>query len=56
MCIVVPAKLGQSQDTARQARRMRVRKKMVVLPVFRSVAQIRFREGGGKVEGGREWV
>ena len=24
---------------------------MVVLPIIRSVAQVRFREGGGKVEG-----
>ena len=46
------------EDTARQARRMRVRKKikMVVTPITRSVAQIRFREGGGNVEGSREWV
>ena len=64
--IVVPAKRGRSQDTARQARRMhwqnesRARvwggKKMLVLPIIRSVAQVRFREGGGKVEGSREWA
>ena len=32
------------------------KKKMVVLPITRSVAQNRFREGGSKVEGSREWV
>ena len=32
MCIVVPAKRGQSQDTARQLHAMR--KKMVVLPIL----------------------
>ena len=32
VCIVVPAKRGRSQDTARQVRGMR--KKMVVLPIF----------------------
>ena len=52
VCIVVPPKKGRSQDTARQARRMRVREKMmVVLPITRSVAQIRFREGGGQGRG-----
>ena len=57
VCIDVPAKRGRSQDTARQARRMTKRKKKtVVLPITRSVAQNRFREGGGKVEGSREWV
>ena len=29
---------------------------MVVLPVTRGAAQTRFREGGGKAEGSREWV
>ena len=28
---------------------------MVVLPITRSAAQIRFREGGGKVEASRSW-
>ena len=45
VCIDVPAKRGRSQDTARQACRMR--KIMVVLPITRSVAQNRFRGGGG---------
>ena len=56
VCIVVPTKRGRSQDTARQACKVRGKEKMVVLPVIRSVAQVRFREGGGKVEGSREWV
>ena len=55
VCIDVPAKRGRSQDTARQARRMR-KIIMVVLPITRSVAQNRFRGGGGKVEGSRERV
>ena len=54
VCVDVPAKRGRSQDTARQACRMR--KIMVILPITRSVAQNRFRGGGGKVEGSRERV
>ena len=52
VCIDVPAKRGRSQDTARQARRITQRKKkMVVLPITRSVAQNRFREGGDDDQG-----
>ena len=53
MCIVVPAKRGQSQDTARQLYVMR--EKMVVLPILFLTALIYSRgvpePGTGKVEG-----
>ena len=48
MCIVVPAKQGQSQDTARQLYAMW--KKMVVLPMLARRTGTRYRES----EGGRK--
>ena len=56
VCIVVPAKRGVSGHGKAGAQNENAGKKMVVLPITRSEAQIRFREGGGKVEGSREWV
>ena len=56
MCIVVPAKRGQSQDTARQLHAMR--KKMVVLPILARRTGTRYRESGGgrkRGEGMGKW-
>ena len=56
MCIVVPAKRGQSQDTARQLYAMR--KKMVVLPILARRTGTRYRESGGgrkRGEGMGKW-
>ena len=50
VCIVVPAKRGVSGHGKAGAQNENAGKKMVVLPITRSEAQIRFREGGGKVE------
>ena len=56
MCIVVPAKQGQSQDTARQLYAMW--KKMVVLPMLARRTGTRYRENGGgrkRGEGMGKW-